>query len=1080
MNAAPPSGPRGNQLPFARSDAATLFYRNPRLWALAVGFILVAGLAALQTLGRQEDPSMTERFAGVDTFLPGATAERVEALITEKLETRLREIPEIRTIGSRSRAGYSQLDVELADSVGPEQVDVIWSEVRDKLAEVEPELPPGTSKPDLDVRGPVAVTLAAAFTWRGAGEPQLRLLTRLAEDLEVRLANLPGTKQTDLHGAAEEEIRVEVDARALAAVGLTAEDVARVIMESDTRDAAGRLRNRSADLLVEVKGELDSAERIAGIPLKRGRATPGDSGRTDGQLLRVADVARVRKTALDPPPTIALVNGEPAVVATTTMEPDQRIDLWVDRGLAAIDAYRSQLPAEIGLEVIFNQNDYTGQRLADLTVNLLSALLIVMVVLVFFMGVRSAITVGIALPLTMALVLSGLKFMDIPLHQMSVTGLIISLGLLIDNAIVIVEEYKLMRRRGRDISSAIGEAVRHLFVPLAASTATTVFAFMPVALTPGGTGEFTGSIAISVVLSVTASFFLAMTVVPAVAGFIERRFPLRDREAAEDAPWWVSGYSNARLRAAYRRSLDLVLRRPVIGIGIGLLLPVTGFLLAGTLTQQFFPPVDRSQFHIQLTLPAQTPIRETLANVEKVRSILAEYDEIENEYFFVGEGAPRVYYNVMVSNDGIASYASAFVDTTSPEATRRLLPELQARLMAELPNARIMSLPFEQGPPFDAPIEVRVVGDDLERLRALGEQLRLVLSGTDGVTYTQATLAGAEPRIAVYPDENASMQAGLAMADLPRQLNASLAGRDAGTVMERTYEIPIRVRYFDADRSRFDDLATLPLAAAGAPGAEGYAGIPLGQLSRLELEPAAATIDHDQGRRINRVQGFLLPYVLPAAALAEFEARLAASDIVLPAGYRIEYGGEAEQRSESVTNLISTFVLFLLLMVAVVVLSLNSFRHAGIIGLVGFLSVGLALFGVRLFGWPLGFTAMIGTLGLVGLAINGAIIVLSALRVNDAAVAGDALACREVVVDATRHIVSTTVTTIGGFIPLIVFGGTFWPPLATAIAGGVAGSAILALYLVPAIFIHQARREKARQLARSSALTLREPEPAGA
>jgi multidrug efflux pump len=186
----------------AGSGLGTLFYRNPRLTLLAVGFILISGFAALQTLARQEDPTLTERFAGIDTFLPGATADRVETLVTEKIETRLREIPEIRTLASKSRAGYSLIDVELADAVRPEQVDVVWSEVRDKLGEIEPELPAGTTKPDLKVRGPVATTLAVAFTWQGEGEPQLRLLSRLAEDLQVRLANLSGTKETDVWGEA--------------------------------------------------------------------------------------------------------------------------------------------------------------------------------------------------------------------------------------------------------------------------------------------------------------------------------------------------------------------------------------------------------------------------------------------------------------------------------------------------------------------------------------------------------------------------------------------------------------------------------------------------------------------------------------------------------------------------------------------------------------------------------------------------------------------------------------------------------------------------------------------------------------
>lgn len=1034
-------------------DWAALFYRNPRLWGLAVGFVVVAGLAALQTLARQEDPTMTERFATIDAFLPGATAERVEALVTERIETRLREIPEIKEIGSTSRTGYANLDVELVDRVGPQEVDVIWSEVRDKLSEVEPLLPAGTSKPDLIVRGPIAVTLATAFTWHGDGPPQLRLLTRLAEDLEIRLANLPGTKRTELFGEAEEEVRVAVDPRRLAAVGLTAGAVARAILTSDTRNAAGTLRSEATDLLVEVKGELDSVERIARIPLLR---------RDDGRFVRIGDVATVRREALDPPSTLALTDGERTVVVATTMEPGQRIDRWVERARAEIDAYGAQLPRDIGVEIIFDQDTYTGARLADLVTNLLTALAIVMFVLVFFMGVRSAITVGIALPLTMAMVLIGLRYLDIPLHQMSVTGLIISLGLLIDNAIVIVEEYKLMRRRGRDIPAAISQSVRHLIVPLAASTATTVFAFLPIALTPGGTGEFTGSIAISVVLSVTASFLLAMTVVPAVSGFIEHRFPLRPRPAGTEARWWVAGFSHAGLRDAYRRSLDAVLARPRLGIGVGLVLPVIGFALAGTLTQQFFPPVDRNQFHLQMTFPGQTSIEETRRQVDRVRAVLDEFEGIGADHFFVGQGAPRVYYNVMVSNDGIASYASAFVSTTSAETTQAVLPRLQARLMDEFPGARIMALPFEQGPPFDAPIELRIVGDDLETLRELGERVRLELSQVDSVTYTTATLSGAEPKIAVYPDENAASRAGLRLTDLPEQLDASLAGRPAGTIMEGTYEIPVRVRYANIDRRTPDDLASLPLAT-GAGG--GYGGVPLEQVARLALEPSAAAIEHYQGRRVNTVQGFLMPFMLPAAALAAFEERLAATDLTLPAGYTIGYGGEAEQRGDSVGNLISTFVLFLLLMVAVVVLSLNSFGQAAIIGLVGFLSIGLALFGVRLFGYPMGFTAIIGTLGLVGLAINGAIIVLSALKADPRAAAGDADACGEVVVDATRHIVSTTVTTIGGFLPLILFGGTFWPPLATAIAGGVAGSAILALYMVPALYIAQVRRRLRRAVA---------------
>jgi multidrug efflux pump subunit AcrB len=291
-------------------------------------------------------------------------------------------------------------------------------------------------------------------------------------------------------------------------------------------------------------------------------------------------------------------------------------------------------------------------------------------------------------------------------------------------------------------------------------------------------------------------------------------------------------------------------------------------------------------------------------------------------------------------------------------------------------------------------------------------------------------------------------------------LNNDLSGLIAANVMEGSTEIPVRLRLNDSVRNDLGEINTLPVMAANNRG--GYSGIPLEQLATIRLEPSPTRIDRHQNERINTVSGFLLPYAYPSEAVADFQVRMAERNISLPPGYRLEFGGEEEERGEAVNNIMATFLTFLWMMVAVIVLSLNSFRHAATIGLVGFLSVGLALLGVWMSGYPLGYTALIGTLGLVGLAINGAIIVLSALRANEPPSEGDTDASTQVVVNASRHIVSTTITTIGGFIPLIIFGGHFWPPLAMAIAGGVAGSAILALILVPSLFCWYARRDKIR------------------
>lgn len=1024
---------------------SNLFYRLPRLTILALGFILLMGVSALNNLPRQEDPTMTERFGTVETWLPGASAKRMESLVTEKVENALREIPEVKTIESTTRAGYSLVSPELFDSVGRHEVDLVWSEVRDKLSEVEGDLPVGTTAPLLSPRGPLATTLGIAIV---APMTPLSIQERVAVELRSRLAKLPGTKETEIYGEPEQEIRVEVDPYALARINLSVEAFTAMLSASDTKLAAGQLNTATSSLVVEVKGDLDSIERVGSVPLLR---------QPDGNVVRVSDVARVYRDFVDPARTMAIIDGDRAIVVGTKMETGRRVDSWVATAKDVVAGYQAELPAEIELRTIIDQNEYTSDRLSSLLQNLLMAIALVLIALLFLMGIRSAIIVGAALPLTMAMVLTGLSVMDIPLHQMSVTGLIIALGLLIDNAIVVVEEFKLNRRRGADVANAISHSTRHLFVPLLASTATTAFAFMPIATTPGGVGDFTGTLAVSVVLSVSSSFFLAMTVIPALAGFIDRRFP---PSRARAGSWWVNGYSNARLTTLYRRSIRWALEKPRYGVGVSLVLPLLGFLLSATLTNSFFPPVDRNQFQVQLNMPETASLAETREAVAYLRAQVDAVPEVVSSQWFIGEGSPEVYYNMMNNADGLASYANGFVTTRHVDDPRQILEGLQRKLMQEFPEAQVMALPFEQGPPFQAPIEVRVIGPDLVTLKQLGEELRLILSQTELVTYTTATLSRTVPQISVYPNENMANMLGLSNSDLPNQLNGALSGFSAGSVMEGATEVPVRVRLNDRIRASLDEITTAPVMASGSEG--GYGGIPLEQVASVNLEPSPNRIDRYQGERINTVQGFLLPYAFPSVAVNDFRERLAASDITLPKGYRISFGGEEEQRGEAVGNMIATFFMYLWLMVAVIVLSLNSFRYASIIGLVGLLSVGLAFFGVWLGGHPMGYTAIIGTLGLIGLAINGAIIVLSALKANEEARGGDIDTSADIVVDATRHIVSTTVTTIGGFLPLILFGGHFWPPFAMAIAGGVTGSAILALYMVPAMFSFYARRDAQR------------------
>lgn len=1018
---------------------ANLFYRNPRLTTLVVGLVLVAGLTALQSLPRQEDPTLSRRFAKVITQYPGATAERVESLVTDPLERRILELHEVREIDSLSRNGMSALRIELAEKYYEADVDQIWSKVRDAIADARADMPEGVGATEFRDLTTTAATLVVGLVWRGDGPAQMDVLTRLASDLENRFRSLPGTKEVESFGAVEEEVRVTVDATVLAAAGLAVADVAGAIGAADSKVPAGLARRDGSELLIEVRGELDSLARVREVPLRGG----------DGRLLRVGDIAVVDKTVRQPPRSVAVLDGMPGVAVAITMEPNQRVDLWTARARDAVAEFAALAPRGVGVETIFDQSIYTEGRLRLLAGSLLLSAVIVVCVLIFMMGVRSAVIVASALPLALGAALAGMHLVGFPLHQTSITGLIIALGLLIDNAIVVVDEYSNLLGEGRAPAAAVAEVVHRLFAPLLASTVTTILAFLPIILMPGPAGEFVGSISVGVGLAIASSFLLSMTVIVSLAGhFIAVRPPRRRRR------WWWDGFASPRLTAGFGRGLDVFLRRPWLGIAVSLILPLTGFVAGSTLTEQFFPANDRNQFQVQIRMPAQASLAATLATAAAVRERIEQVDGVVESHWFAGGDCPRVFYNMMTAEDGIASYAGGFVTTESARTTEELLPRLQVEMMREFPTAEVLALPFEQGPPFDAPIEVRLFGPDTTVLRELGDQMRRVLAETSAVTYTRAQLAGGTPVLAVIADEVEAELAGMKLREVAARLHGNLEGVIGGTLIEGTEELPVRVRVGDEERTSLHLIdATRLLPRASAATADGFAGAPLGAIGNFALEPEKPALARHNGQRVNLVQAYLLPYTLIAESLDDFRTRLAAADFRLPAGYRMEFGGETEMRSDALNNLrLFAFPLFVV-MAGTIILSFNSFRLAAIIFCVAGLSIGLALLGVWSFGYPMGFVAIVGSMGLVGIAINDAIVVLNALCSSADARAGDTAATRDVVLGAARHVIATTLTTIGGFVPLIYFGGRFWPPLATAIAGGVLGASVLALVFVPSVFI---------------------------
>lgn len=1011
-----------------------LFHKNPRSAILTIVLIVAGGIGGLMTLPRQEDPSMSERFGLVVTENPGATAERVEALVSEPLESSLEELHEIYKTNSMSSNGVSVITVELAEKYRGDGVEPIWTKVREQLAKAEKNLPADVGKPDLRRQHIGADTLILSFSMNKGFDENIDLIARLAKDLQLKFQNLSGTQETKVFGAPEEEIRVDVNPGSLTRLGMNSGQLAQILTASNAKVPGGRVQGRDTQMSLELAGEFTGLSQVARVPLG---ASP------NGMQTRLGDIAKITKTHKQPESRMAFRDGQQVILVSAHMAANQRVDLWTEDAMKIVNDFRKGLPQTVHLDVVFEQQKYVQARLHGLFRNLLMSAILVFAVSFLVMGWRAAIIVGSALPMTIFMVLTVFKIMGTPLHQMSVTGIIIALGLLIDTAIVMVDEYELMRRRGAGSFEAIKKTVRHLLAPLLASTVTTMLAFAPISLMPGATGEFVGWMGSSVIFAVGASFILAFTLIPAFSAWFDK-VPVPD----EQPHFWTQGIRFSGLANLYRRLLDWVIANPWKGIMVSCLLPVAGFVGASTLPMQFFPPVDRNMFEVQLVMPANATLQATRAQVEKAEKLIKAEKGVKHITWVMGEGAPKVYYNVFSSMDVTSNIANGFVKTDSPATTKRLVGKLQRKLRKAIPRGRILALPFEQGPPEPAPIVFYVYGDNFAELDRLATRLRTILASMPGVTYTASLLQKGLPQAQLQANEAAAQRAGYTLNGLAGQMRNLSDGVPAGSVQEGLQRVPVRVHINPQERQNLDDAETWPLPAANGKGMTTP-----GAFGKMKFIPRVAGIPHRNAERYTAVEAWLEPYMLPSQVQAEFQRRLAVSDFAVPPGYRLQIGGEAEGRARAMTNLFSTAIPLLVLMVGAVVLAFNSFSYAGVVGASGFLSVGLALFAIFIFGQSMGFMAIIGIMGLVGLAINGTIVVLSALKANEKAKIGDADEVRETVVDATRHITATTLTTVAGFIPLLAFGDAFWGPMATAIAGGVAGSAVLALIFAPSAFV---------------------------
>ncbi len=1016
--------------------------------------VLAIGLFNLTTMPRREDPEITIRGALVMTNWPGASASHVENLITDPLEAVIGEMPEVDRMISRSIVGKSIIQVILEDDVrNPEQV---WNSMRARVTQAQSGLPSDAGRPFVNSDfGDVYEILFALYQVPPTGQTEIahtysfRDLEILAEAIEEEFELIDTVAKAGIWGRRKEQIYVEVDSADWAKLDITESRLLEIFRARNIVIPGGEFDTATNRYTVKPTGEFSSTDQIAELVV----------GRRDG-------VVPVRLGALpfvidrryqEPPETITRYTDPdrrhaPALVIGVSMKTGGNIadmSSAVDRALANMQ--KTRLPPDIRLVRVNDLPRQVDTRIKDFQVNLLSGAVIILVLALVTMGWRAAVIVAASIPLSMLAALAVVRPLGIELEQFAIASLIISLGLVVDNAIVISDNtVRHMRGNASKLNACINGA-QSLSRPLLAATATTIFAFLPMITIIGDVGEYIGSLPVVVTATLVASYLSAMLVTPIMCFWLLKT-PDKNGGNGRLAAW--SRDCAIWLSRKYERTLAMALNHKAIVSALAVVAFGSSLALIPFIGSQFFPNGARDQFFIKVWMPEGSPIERTSRVVRRIEQDLLATSAVTDEgkvtqrlasvATFIGTGGPRFMLTQEPEFD-YPYYALLLVNTTDPAVTPAYARDIRKHLAAGYPDARINVSEFVLGPPVPNPVSFRLSGPDHSILRETARQMVKIFKQTAGATNVNSNWGAAALQIGVEIDTDAANLAGVTNADVALATRSHLSGLPLGVFREGDYTVPIVLRSLRKNRENPSDLSGIFVG-----GRDGK--VPLESIARLKLSRQSAVIV--RRNRIPTVSvGAQVMEGLLANDIAE-EMKPALQKLVagLPAGYRLVQGGEYEETVKAARQVGVAVIISIILIVLTLTAQYNQFHKPLIIMIsVPFALTGV-LYGLLITGWALGFMATLGVLALIGIVINNAIILIDFI---DERLAGG-FDLRTAVIEAGQlrmlPILLTTLTTIGGLLPLSLFGGPLWAPMTNGMIFGLIFSAALSLILVPVIY----------------------------
>jgi multidrug efflux pump subunit AcrB len=991
--------------------------------------VMIAGFITFRTMPRAEDPGFIIRAAMILTYFPGASPERIEMLITDKLEKAIQEMPELDYVMSESTTGVSVIYVMIKQSY--KKMRPIWDSLRRKVNRIKGNLPDGVIGPFVnDEFGDVFGTIIT-ITGEGFAYTELK---EVADEVRDELLLIEEVAKVDIYGAQEERIFVEYNDSRLAEVGLSASQLIGILQNQNIVIPGGDVNTEKEKIVLEPSGSFESVD-----DLKRTLITiPG--GRA---LIYLEDLAEVYRDYIDPPQSIVHSSGIPALALAINLREGGNIIVLGEKVKEQVNRLQGLYPIGIEFDIVAFQPEDVNRKVMEFQNSLLQAIGIVIFVMLLTLGIRTGLVVASLVPMAMIMSILVMSFFHIGLDQMSLASLIIALGLLVDNAIVMSESIMVQIKAGKKAIDAAIESAKELRIPLLISSLTTAAAFLPIVLAESDVGEYTAPLFKVVTITLLSSWILSQTITPMFCVYF-LKVKKKDKK---------DHYDN-KLYRNYRRFLSSLLHHPIITV----IVIIVVFLIAmqgfGLIPNMFFPRNDKAIYTAEFELPHGTPIHRTDAVIGDIEAFMQRElavgpdraEGILNWSTYIGQGAPRFFlgYNPEPSKP---EYAIMIINTTSNEIIDSLILKTEEFCLERFPDLRTHIDFLQYGPP-TAAVEVRVSGRDLSKVFELADRVKAKLATIPGTKNIRDNWGLQTKKLLVKIDQARARRAGVTNRDIAISLQTALAGIETTQYREEDKTIPVTLRSSAAARQDIGKLETLNVYAQLTG-----KNVPLKQVADLEIQWQPPKIQRRSRLKTVTVKSEVMAGIMPMALSLEMDEWLKEESKNWGIGYKYAMGGEIESSGKANAAIGEKLPIAFMIIVLLLVIQFNSVRRPIIVlvtiplGLIG------VVFGLIVAKSYFGFMTLLGVISLAGIVVNNGIVLLDRIRIE---IQEHGLEPTRAVIEAAqkrlRPILLTTATTIGGLLPLWFSGGPMYETMAIAIIFGLLFSTVLTLGVIPVLY----------------------------